>query len=272
MIIIITGKPRVGKTALNTYFLQRSLKAVGRLRLKRCREVIRSFNTGRKNDLTAPDKIPMYTNYEVQCNAGYQTFYAPYWVNPFYLGFPNNRMQTQYILPYGELHITEGQKYWDSRESMTLPEHVSRWFEMHGHYGLDIFIDVQRGKLIDLNIRGLAKFIDVQKMIHERDVYGRILSTTWICREFANSQDYDTYSDGGNVRYNLTHYTFRGNIFRIYNSRSCRADYIPPSFNDFSLLEYKNESDLIPLPESEKIFYLRDMPDGFRIKTKKNSN
>lgn len=265
MIIIITGKPRVGKTALNTFFAKYSYHARGSLRFRRSLEELKAENENRINKLILPDRVPIYTNYEAHFSAGYKQEYFPYWVDPYYLGSPNSEYPVLCILPYSELHITEGQRYWDSRESATMPDHVSRWFETHGHFWLDIFIDVQRGKLIDLNIRALAnRFIEVQRMVNVKDAYGRILSSTWYCREFDNSQDYETYIEGGNARYRETSYTHVGNIFSCYNSRSCKEDFVPLEENNFTLLEYKTPTEVKELPESLVKYYMNKKPDWYR--------
>lgn len=271
MITIICGKPRVGKTALNTHFALQSLLKDGSRRLKRCVAEINSFNTERRsNKLLIPDKPPIYTNYDANFKIGYKKSISPIWVNPFYIGLPNDNMPVQFILPYGELHITEGQRYWDSRESASLPDHVSRWFETHGHFFLDIYIDVQRAKLIDKNIRALAnKIIEVQRMVHVRDAYGRILRTMWYCREFASSAEYETYADGGYAPYKTTHYVHEGNIFDSYNSRSCKGGFVPTMTDNFTILKQANETNIQALPEELKKFYSSNMPKEFRAAKRK---
>lgn len=270
MITIICGKPRVGKTALNTHFAWQSLQTNGKLRLKKCIAEINALNVARsKNKFPVPDIPPIYTNYEATFNVGYKQHITPFWLNPFYIGLPNENMETQYIFPYGELHITEGQRYWDSRESASLQDHVSRWFETHGHFYIDVYIDVQRAKLIDKNIRALAKkIIEVQKMVHVKDVYGRILRTVWYCREFSSSADYETYADGGYAPYVTTRYMHEGNIFECYNSRSCKGDFVPPETENFTILKQPSEIDVQALPERLKQFYSSQMPKAFRAAKK----
>ncbi len=269
MIIIITGKPRVGKTALNTFFAKCSYLSNGRARLRRSITEVNIYNEHRINKFVLPNQTPIYTNYEAHFPAGYKKTFVPYWVDPYYLGLPNSNVPVQNIMPYGELHITEGQRYWDSRESVTFPDYISRWFETHGHFWLDIIIDVQRGMLIDLNIRALAKkFIEVQRMVNVKDAYGRILQTTWYCREFDNSQDYETYVSGGVAKYRETSYTNEGDIFKCYNSRSCKEDFIPSEDSNFTLLEYKTSSEVKELPESLAKYYMREKPEWWRNRNK----
>lgn len=266
MIIIICGKPRVGKTALNTHFADYSLQVNGRLRLKRAIAETHALNLTRANNkLIIPDVPPIYTNYEARFIMGYKKYFKPFWVNPFYLALPNQN-PTQDIFPFGELHITEGQRYWDSRESSSLSNDVSRYFEMHGHFGLDIIIDVQRAGLIDLNIRALAIIIEVQRMVHYKDAYGRILSTTWYCKEFANNQDYEAYVAGKEAFYITTSYTHEGNIFELYNSRSCKEEFVPAENKNFTLLKYLSQSEVKMLPNETAQYYSNKMPAWFRDK------
>ncbi len=271
MITIICGKPRVGKTALNNHFALNSLNRSGTLRQRRCIEEINSINAARTgNKLVLPEIPPIYTNFEAKYKIGYKKKISPLWVNPFYLGLPNDDMPIQPIMPYGELHITEGQRYWDSRESASLPDHVSRWFETHGHFFIDIYIDVQRAKLIDKNIRALAKkIIEVQSMTQVVDEYGRIKRTIWICREFASSASYEAYEESGRPEYRTTRYIHNGNIFESYNSRSCKGDFIPPENDNFLVLQQPENIDVKALPEEIKKFYSSKMPKEFRAATRK---
>jgi len=238
--------------------------------LKRSRAEINALNVNRKNKLILPDRAPIYTNYEALFKVGYKKRLSPYWVNGFYVGLPNENMPTQYIFPYGELHITEGQRYWDSRESSSLPDWVSRWFETHGHNDINIYIDVQRAKLIDVNIRALAtKIIEVQRMVHVKDVYGRILKTVWYCREFMSTQDYETYVDGGRVAYASTYYVHEGNIFENYNHQSCKGDFVPAESDNYTVLEMPTKAKTIEMPDKIKMFYTTTMPKGFRTAARK---
>lgn len=273
MITIICGKPRVGKTALNTCFARWEMQINGNKRLQRCVAALNTLSEEYGNKLVAPSIAPIYTNYDARFNIGYRKSIEPFRVNPFYLGLSNANVPIQYIAPYGELHITEGQRYWDSRESSTLPDHVSRWFETHGHFHLDIYIDVQRAKLIDKNIRALAKkIIEVQKMVHVKDVYGRILRTIWYCKEFKSSGDYETYEDGGYAPYVTTRYINEGNIFDSYNSRSCESDFVPRDGNNFTYPKQLSGGDIQALPDNERMFYMTEMPKWFRRKNAGKEN
>lgn len=260
-ITIICGKPRVGKTALNTCFAIWEMQVNGATRLQRSKEKIEVLNAKYKSGLTAPATPPIYTNYAARFNIGYKQYVEPYRVNPACLCLENEEIPVQYIAPYGELHVTEGQDYWNSRDSAKFPRYVSMWFETHGHFNLDIYIDVQRAKLIDLNIRKLAtKIIEVRKMVHTVDARNKILRTAWYCKEFANTQDYETYDSGGYAPYITTRYVYEGNIFENYDSRSCEGDFVPKGGLNFSYLKHLTDSEIAALPESEKKYYLAKKP------------
>ena len=62
MITIITGKPGVGKTALNTYFCWQTYRNDSARLLKLIRDRIELINESRITPLTAPTDPPIYTN------------------------------------------------------------------------------------------------------------------------------------------------------------------------------------------------------------------
>lgn len=264
MITIITGKPGVGKTALNTYFCWLTYQNEREKLLKQARDKIEFLNESRETPLQAPTAPPIFTNYEVKFLVGYQKYYEPYYVNPYYLGLANEKLKTQFIPPFSRLFISEAQRYYNSRKSSTLPDWVSRWYEMHRHYGVEVYMDVQRGKLIDLNIRELCKkFIEVQAM--ELDTAGGswIQKTRWKCREFSNMQDYDDYINGEGNNYTETKYEYDGDIFENYNSTSCFNEFVPAEGADFNYLPY-HRADEQQDDEAAATFYSTLEPELYR--------
>lgn len=259
-ITIITGKPGVGKTSLNAYFCQRTYVEEREQLLKRARSYIERINESRETPLTLPELPPIYTNFEVNISVGYKKYYSPYYVNPYYLGLSNDNLNVQYLPPSSRVFISEAQRYYNSRKSQSLADWVSRWYEMHRHFDIEIIMDVQRGKLIDLNVRELCrKFIEVQRMEHEYGEYG-ITKTRWYCREFDNNQDYEEYLDGKSANYVESVYEYSGNIFELYNSTSCFDEFVPVK-GDFSYLPYKPEG---KPSEADAIYYVKSEPKGFR--------
>ena len=260
MITIITGKPGVGKTALNTYFCWLEYRNGARI-TKLTRDRIKQLNAVRGQPLPIPNGPPIYTNYEVRFLIGYEKFYEPYYVNPYHLGLANDKLKIQNLPPYSRVFVSEAQRYYNSRKSSTLPDWVSRWYEMHRHYGIEIYLDVQRGKLIDLNIRELCKrFIEVQGMELDRGGGCWINKTRWKCREFTSMQAYDDYVSGEGAEYAETEYEYDGDIFGSYNSTSCFDEFVPSEGETYHYLPYKRSN----ADESTAVFYGTTEPEYYR--------
>ena len=187
MITIIFGAPGSGKSSLNTYFLKQVYRREGRSRLERAKELIGQVNEERATPLTVPDQPPIFANYRVKFKTGYEKWFEAYFVNGYYLGLANENMPTQYIPPASAVFLGEAQRFFNSRKSQTLPDWVSRFYEMHRHYHVDFYMDVQRPGLIDANLREICKnFIEVRGMEHEKDSAGRIVHTKFRCRKFGD--------------------------------------------------------------------------------------
>ena len=270
MIIEIVGKPRAGKTALNTLFAVLEERYNGLSMTRACNRIINKINIGRIEKLALYEKAPIYSNYEMGIKVGYNREFKPYYLNPYWLGIPTKKTadKIQYIIPCSCLHITEGRKYWDGRESSTMPDNVSQWFETHGHNYLTIIIDAQRGKALDLNIReNVNRFIEVLRMYNEEDAFGRVLSSTWYCREFYSLQDYEAYIAGKAGYYSKqTTYHYEGNIFEFFESRNRQKDFIPPEGKKYSALEYITGDELKKLPKTMLELYNPRRPEWYRSK------
>ena len=164
-ITIIFAPPRYGKTALMTKFL--TDEAFNEERICNCKEEIKTLNKGGFK-LSYPGYITA-CNYELEsCKFGYTSRSAKR-IIPYRLGFYNDDVKTHFLPPYCVIGIMEGQKYFNSRLFKKFPDWMSRFFEMHGHNYYDIYIDTQRPHLIDVNIRELSNFIDIQKMEIKRN-------------------------------------------------------------------------------------------------------
>ena len=269
MIVIIFGKPGIGKTSLNAAFLKQEYEQEGEYLLESCCECIESLNFGRKKPLQMPDKSPIYSDFEVSLLVDYEEYYEPYYINGFYFGLKNERLKTMNLPPYAKIHLCEAQKYFDSRKSKTFPAFVSRAFEMHRHYGLDIIMDVQRLGLIDLNVREIAgKFIEVVDCIHEEDACGGIARTTWHCREFDSYQTVRDYLEASGKDYREATYTNEGNIFEIFNSYGCFDEFVPDEGQDFAYLEHLRGKDVKQLPEEIQRYYISGEPKEYRTEPK----
>lgn len=273
MLTIISGVPGAGKSSLNAYFLYSTYREEGRTLLKRCRAKIEELNKTRLHPLTLPAQPPIYSDFKVKFPAGYKKWYEPYFINGYYMGLSNERLKTQFLPPYAKVFLGESQRYYNSRKSGSFPDFVSRFYEMHRHFGLDIYLDVQRVRLIDPNIRELCRrFIEVQGMEHTRDKLGRITRTVWHCREFGNWIDFEDYLNTGANTYKETSYTYDGNIFDCYDSFSFFENYLPEDVadNDICYLKHLSRAEARFIGADKAEFYKSGEPVAYRTATEKS--
>lgn len=267
MLHIISGAPGAGKSSLNAYFLQRVYREEGQALLRRSRDRIEEVNEMRLHPLTPPDKPPIYSDFKVKFIIGYKKYFEPYYINGYYMGLANDRMRTLYLPPYSKVFLGEAQRYYNSRRSSTFPDFVSRFYEMSRHYGLDVYLDVQRVMLIDSNLREICRhFIDVQGMTHEYDALGRIVQSKWHCREFDNWLDFEDHLSTGAVTYRETEYTHDGDIFELYDSFSFAENYLPADAagSDINYLEHISYAEALAAGGDNAEFYRRGEPAGYR--------
>lgn len=272
MLTIISGVPGAGKSSLNAYFLYSTYREEGRTLLKRCRAKIEELNKTRLHPLTLPAQPPIYSDFKVKFPAGYKKWYEPYFINGYYMGLSNERLKTQFLPPYAKVFLGESQRYYNSRKSGSFPDFVSRFYEMHRHFGLDIYLDVQRVRLIDPNIRELCRrFIEVQGMEHTRDKLGRITRTVWHCREFGNWIDFEDYLNTGADTYKETTYSYDGNIFDCYDSFSFFENYLPEDVagNDICYLKHLSRAEARFIGADKAEFYKSGEPVAYRTATEK---
>lgn len=264
MITIIFGAPGSGKSSLNTYFLKELYRAQGKQLLEAACDRIERINQDRAIPLSCPDKPPIYADYAVKFKIGYEKWAEPYFINGYYLGLANDRMATLPVPPGSKIFLSEAQRYYDSRKSQTFPDHVSRAYEMHRHYGIDIWMDVQRVSLIDLNIRQICRrFIEVLRMEHKTDENGRILKTMFHCRTFGDWIAVDQYLTTGAKTYQEEVFVNEGNIFDCFNSFAYFDEFVPKEGADFRYLPFAGVNDQIR--EEDQKFYKFSEPEGYRV-------
>ena len=270
MITILFGAPGTGKTSLLTHFLKDAYIAHGRALLSYTKARISALNETRTDPLAAPESPPIFANYRTSFKVGYEKTFEPYFVNPYYMGLPNDRMPVQHLPPGAKVFITEAQRYYNSRKSSTLPDHVSRLFEMHRHYGLDFYLDTQRANLIDLNIKEICKrFLEVRAMQHEQDETGRILRSVFCCFEFDCWRAVEQYMETGAETYKKVRIMNEGNIFRSFDSYSCADEFLPREGQAFDCLTFPARGSA-PEP-GRAMFYKTEEPAEFRAQGRKSA-
>lgn len=197
-------------------------------------------------------------------------------INPYRLGFKNDNVETHYNFPYECIFITEAQKYLNSRMSMYFPDWQSRWYEQHGHNNLDIYLDTQRPNLIDVNIRELARFIEIVDLTIKNDIFNKPCRLTWTIRVIDNNWAYERYIASGKMDksiYRQERIVADYNVFDCYNSQSCKPKFYDGHFeNDIDYQRAEPFGDNI----ASYIEYLKknddELPDNFYIKRSLKKN
>lgn len=256
MITVVYGLPGAGKGALMTSFVKNIYKNQGRYLLSKCKETLKKYNEEFNKNLNPPNRVPIYTDYKVQFPIGYKKHYETYFLNGYYFGLENDNVPVIHVPPFSAVFLTEVQRYYDSRKSSTLKEFVSRLYEMHRHNNIDIYLDLQRLGLLDLNIRDLAKnIILVEELVHEYDGK-KIVSSVWNCKEFSNVNDADRYFKDGAETFVNTKYYHKGNIFLSYDSFSNKDKFIPT--DKYTYLEHDK------IEQGNEDYYKFSMPEYYR--------
>lgn len=226
MITIIFAPPRTGKTCFLTH-----LACVTAYDRTRTRAMQNELLSKHENGFTALETLPPHcvsANYDMRLTRFGYTPRHNRRINPFRLGFNNDNVQTHFNIPYEAIFITEAQKYLNSRMSAYFPDWQSRWYEQHGHNNIDIYLDTQRPGLIDLNVRELARFIEIVKLDKSYDMYGNVNSLTWTIRTIDNSGLYERYLNSGKKEKDCyTESTVKANynVFNCYSSQNCKPKF-----------------------------------------------
>ena len=193
MIWILCGIPGAGKTSFLTYLAVQYMTELAQDRLEKLQDEVSMLNMQGFN-LTCPTDHIVYTNYSVEAKVQWYPDLLSYDLDGFDFGLYDIEHDTKFIPPYSSLFFMEGQTYLDSRQSRKFRASVSRAYELHRHYDLDIFIDAQRESLIDLNVRSLAaKVIELQEMTTKSDDMDNIVECAWKMRIFEDNKAYESY-------------------------------------------------------------------------------
>ena len=197
MIRIISGKTGAGKTLYAVYLMYLATCVNGYDNyLKSCKEIEKLNKNGFKFSYPQ-EKHVTYFNGEARLSPLGRVVKHPYVFNPWLLGLPTSDNDVSLFFPGSKIFIDEAQRYYNSRLSYLFPDYVSRFYELHRHWGLDITLIAQRAGLIDLNIREIAQeLIYIENLDTEEDELGNLVKATWTLRKFTNNADLEHYLDG----------------------------------------------------------------------------
>lgn len=270
MITIIFGKPGAGKTAymaaLATEYLNGSTKCFEAQ--ENCIQTVTELQQ-QGFAFKLPNRAPVYTNFNLCVQCGYKEFIGSYYVDGFHLGFTNDYVEIINVLPGSKIFLSEAQRYYNSRKSKDLPDWVSRFYEEHRHYDLDIFLDVQRPGLIDVNIRDIAgKFVEIEQLTQSIDKDGNVTGTTFYVKEFDDWKHVDSYITSDTKNYQKKAIPFNFNVFDNYQSKSYYRNFLPA--NDFDYIEHVALENVAQDVELAKVMYSQTAPDGFYAENKRS--
>lgn len=270
MITIIFGKPGAGKTA---YLVSQMLRFLGNSLeayelLWGCWDRMEAL-IDRGLCYSFPSTPPVYTNFPVSAHVGFNSWRSSYYVDGFHLGLENDYVPVTNVFPGAVIGLTEVQRYYNSRnkDKKTLPDWVSRFYEEHRHFGLQIYLDLQRLGLCDLNIRELAgRIVEVYGLEHQLDKHGNICASKFLLRTWDNLAAAERYVDNDSLtNYSIEEYIHQGNVFEAYTSACYFDAFLPGTGKDFSLGTHDQtlRSDANLQLAFSKQIYRQSAPRGF---------
>jgi hypothetical protein len=219
-IVVICGQPGKGKTSLMTHFLVQAM--FDKERMRKMKRAIKAKQEGGFKRTIPPH--PVWSNYYIEGRKYLYSHRISQKLKPFHLGFVdplNKGMKMHNLPPYAVIGITEGQKYLNSRKSAKYPDWQSRWYEAHRHNNYDIYIDIQRFDLVDLNVRELAEFIEIQGIEHGEDI-------RWTIRKFESARHMERYvASGGFDKSTYTEEVIIADydVHQCYDSQMCEPQF-----------------------------------------------
>lgn len=268
MITVIFGKPGAGKSAFATYLMKTLYEEQKYEILKHsCRE-IEKLNRQYGRSFTLPEQVPIFANFDVSLHLGYKWYFEPYFFSPYYFGLANNSMETQFLPPGSKVFIDEAQRFFNSRKSQTFPDWLSEAIEKHRHFGMDLYLIVQRPMLIDPNCRELVeKFIEITGMKNQVNYAGVVERSTFYCREFVGWLAVKQYLEGAEAEYRDVQYGHEGDIFESFDSFSFTNSFLPKDEKqDFDYLPSRHRAKQSKLSARQRVFYQTSEPKEFRGK------
>lgn len=220
-ILTVEGEPGSGKSCfLTAMAIQNIYGEPARTARKNCNAFINVLNAFGYDLPPAPNHL-VYTDYAVTFKSPDCGIRQTWAVDGNKLGFETDKFQPQYIYPYSTIILDEAQQYFYSRDFSSFPKNVSRWFEKHRKFGLNIYLAAQRGGLIELNIRSLGGAIYLYDVDFKRTLSGAT-KTVWHLERWEHYRDYADGKPGIKQTY-----TFNGDVRKYFDTTEGRELFIP---------------------------------------------
>lgn len=257
---VLFGIGGAGKTSWINAQLYRIIENEGEQRLKLSRAQIEYINLKEQLQLTPPEKIPMFTNFDAKYHTGYKKWYKPYFLDESFFGLPNLGKIVASVPPWSIVAFQELDDEYDSRGHQKMSPSVKGIYNERRHWNLDIFADLHRLTIMDGILRDVAdRIIEMRYCVNEEGFAGEILSTTWYYREFYDMKEAQRYisTNGKEGEYEEKEERFVGNIFECYDTHSCAQNFIPKNGGDFVYLKQRSEVDISKLPPEIAKFYMK---------------
>ena len=243
---IICGKPGAGKTLLLAHILNLSLYDYDRISAMQYELSVMNKNGF---NLTIPQHCTSSGGFDVFGWKFRASERVTRRINPYYLGFKENEAEDKplhFSLPFEVVGITEAKKYFISRMSLYYPDWQSRYFEGHRHQGLEFYFDCQRADLVDLNLRSLCDFWEVQGCSVKTNRFNEVTHCEWYVREFLDIKSYDAYFNvGGKDRSFYSDKIIKAdyNVYRLYDTHCLKPKFYQGNFYKDADLIYGKPTD-----------------------------
>ena len=242
MITEIFGQIGYGKSAFLTHMLREY--AFDRDRNRQMRAAIIADNATSDIQRTIPPHC-VSANYDCTFRKfGYHPRFNRI-IDPSRLGIYDveSGIKPHFNFPYEVIGIDEAQR-WFSGKGKGVPTWQKRWFELHRHDRLDIFLATQRAINIDKDIRDLAQGIHITGHKKYYDRYGRVVRIKWIVHTIKEG-DIDKYlgasEDEQKKCCTKEVITANYDVFSMYNSYCFKSKFYEGHENEDFDLNYRTE-------------------------------
>lgn len=271
MIRIISGNPGAGKTLLAMHFMSIDTSINGYDNyLKSCNQ-IKTFNDCGYAFDYPKQKHVTYFNGQARISVMGKPVKNPYSFNPWKMALPTRKNDVHLFFPCSKIYIDEAQRFYNSRLFQKFPTAVSRFFELHRQWDLDITLIAQRAGLIDLNIRELAEeLIYVEDLNTEVGTLGNLIKATWRVRKFTNNADLEHYLDGHKELGQEEIIESTENLFKFYDTKFFKFLFLNQRRSQKFLQEYLRPFKYSPeLVDALSEVYSFEAPSGYYDNDKK---